>query len=869
MKSVEIRKRFFDFFIARNHEKVASSSLIPAQDPTLLFANAGMNQFKDVFLGLEHRSYSRAVSIQKCVRAGGKHNDLDNVGFTKRHLTFFEMMGNFSFGDYFKQEAIVYAWDFLTKEMHLPVELLHASVYLEDQESYTIWHECIGLPKERIHRLGAADNFWQMGDTGPCGPCTEIYIDRGIELGCKKETCCPGCNCDRFLEIWNNVFMQFDRQTDGTDKVLKRTGVDTGMGLERLCAVMQQVESVYETDIFMPIIASIEKAVNKVYFEQNAQTKGAFRVLADHIRSSSLLIADGCIPSNDGRGYVLRKIIRRAALFTQKLTDKNIFPPLCRVVVDQLGDIYSELPANADLIEKTLASEIEKFASNLIRGRALLEDYFVAHEHDKILDGQQAFKLYDTYGFPLELITLVAEEKGFSVDVNSFEQHMAKQKNLSGKKVIDALATLELGDHISCEFTGYQELETSSTIVGLVRDEKLVEQVSAGQTCYIIAQKSPFFIVGGGQVPDNGWVVIADKKVPVLEARYIQKVVALQIVAPVDLKLGMPITQIVNKELRDNAAKNHTATHMLQAALMQLFGKQIKQSGSLVHPDYLRFDFTYPGNLTADDIAHVEQLVNEKIMEDICVSTQYTTMKEATSRGVLAFFGDKYNPEKVRIVDIPSFSAELCGGTHVPSTGTIGVFKITEVMALSAGQRRIVAVTGFGALKLFQDSFNTVKALSQEFKVKRDEVLDTIGKQTKKLHETEQQIKQLQKEITKAQIPNWVAQVELMGQIPVLLLQLQGLTLEQLRETANNLQAHTPGFYCLASSTAGKNSFICSLAPVFATQISLKEFGAWLSKEHSIRSGGSATHIQGGMPQTDITTLSSAIKQWIKNSLKS
>lgn len=865
MKSIEIRKRFLDFFIARHHTQVPSSSLIPAQDPTLLFTNAGMNQFKDVFLGLEHRSYSRAVSIQKCVRAGGKHNDLDNVGFTKRHLTFFEMMGNFSFGDYFKQEAIVYAWDFLTKEMLLPVELLHASVYLDDQESYAIWHESIGLPQERIHRLGAEDNFWQMGDTGPCGPSSEIYIDRGIEFGCKKESCSPGCNCDRFLEIWNNVFMQFDRQTDGTDKLLKRTGVDTGMGLERLCAVMQQVESVYETDIFMPIIHAIEKAVNKAYFEQDAQTKGAFRVLADHIRSSSLLIADGCIPSNDGRGYVLRKIIRRAALFTQKLTDKNIFPPLCRIVVEQLGGIYPELKTNADLIEKTLASEIEKFASNLIRGRALLEDYFVTHEQGKILDGQQAFKLYDTYGFPLELITLVAEEKGFSVDVDSFEQNMAKQKSLSGKKTIDILTTLELGDHISSEFTGYDELETHSSIVGLVHDATVVERVSAGQTCYVIAQKSPFFIVGGGQVPDNGWVVIAGKQVPVLEARYIQKVIALQIVAPVDLTLGMPVVEIVNKELRDNAMKNHTATHMLQAALMQLFGKQIKQAGSLVHPDYLRFDFSYPENLTADDIARVEQLVNEKIMEDIPVATEYMTMKEATSRGALAFFGDKYNPDNVRLVDIPAFSAELCGGTHVPSTGTIGVFKITEVSALSAGQRRIVAVTGFGALKLFQDSFNTVKTLSQEFKVKRDEVADTIDKQTKKLHEAEQHIKRLQKEIAQAQLPIWLSQVELIKDIPVLVLQLHNLTLEQLREMSNNLQTHKPGFYCIASTIDEKNSFTCSVAPAYTTQINLKEFGAWLSKEHSIRSGGSATHIQGGMPQADITTLGSAIKQWIKN----
>lgn len=861
MKSTEIRKKFFDFFIARNHEKVASSSLIPAQDPTLLFANAGMNQFKDVFLGLEERSYTRAVSIQKCVRAGGKHNDLDNVGFTKRHLTFFEMMGNFSFGDYFKKEAITYAWDFLTKEMGLPCERLHASVYHEDQESYTIWHEQIGLPKERIHKLGAADNFWQMGDTGPCGPCTEIYIDRGPDYGCNKKTCSPGCSCDRFLEIWNNVFMQFDRQTDGSDKPLKRTGVDTGMGLERLCAVMQNVESVYETDLFMPIITRIEKVTGITYAQQEAPIKGAFRVLADHIRSTSLLIADGCAPSNDGRGYVLRKIIRRAALFAQKLTDKSIFPGLSSVVVEQLGDIYPELRTNKALIEKVLTSEIEKFSTNLVRGRALLATYFSEHAHNKIVDGGQAFKLYDTYGFPLELIILMANEQGFSVDTPGFEQHMLTQKNLSGKKTADALSTLELD--LTCEFTGYQELETSSTIIGLVQGEQAVEHVAAGQTCYVIAHKSPFFIVGGGQVPDQGWVVIAGHQVPVLEARYIHKTIALQIVAPVDLVIGMPITEKVNKELRTKAMKNHTATHLLQAALIQLFGKQIKQSGSLVHPDYLRFDFTYHENLTADDIVRVENLVNEKIMADIPVTIAYATMKEATARGVLAFFGDKYNPEKVRIVDIPAFSAELCGGTHVPSTGTIGVFKITEVSALAAGHRRIVAVTGHGALHLFQESFATVKTLSQEFKVKRNDVLDAVQKQTKKLHETELQVKQLQKDSIKAQLSQWLAQGELINNIPVLVVQLRDFTLEQLREISNNLQTQKPGFYCLASAVDGKNAFLCSLAPVHASAIDLKAFGAWLNTEHGIRSGGSSNQMQGSLPQSDITQLGAAIKQWI------
>lgn len=865
MKSAEIRKKFFDFFIARGHEKVASSCLIPAEDPTLLFANAGMNQFKDCFLGNEQRSYNRAVTIQKCVRAGGKHNDLDNVGFTKRHLTFFEMMGNFSFGDYFKKDAIEFAWDFLTKEMHLPTDKLHASVFTNDDEAYAIWHTTIGLPTERIHRLGAKDNFWQMGDTGPCGPCTEIYIDRGTQHGCKQAHCSPGCDCDRFLEIWNNVFMQFDRQPDGTDKLLKRTGVDTGMGLERLCAVVQNVDSVYQTDLFTQIIERTEELVDKKYAAQDAPTKAAFHVLADHIRSSTFLIADGCAPSNDGRGYVLRKIIRRAALFAQKLTDKNIFPALSAIVVEQFGAIYPELRTNATLVHRVLESEIEKFATNLIRGRALLNTYFAEHANTKIVSGEQAFKLYDTYGFPTELIVIMAHENGFTVDQAGFEAFMAQQKEQSGKKMQDHLNTLALPDTVTSTFTGYQELETTGTVVALIYNGQPVEKVPAGETCYVIADKSPFFIVGGGQVPDQGWLTLKGIRVPLSEVRYISKAIAAQITTPCDITLGDFVTSNVNQELRTNAMKNHTATHMLQAALIQLFGNHIKQAGSLVHPDYLRFDFTYHENLTADDIKRVEDLVNEKIMANIPVSTEYTTMKEATSRGVLAFFGDKYNPEKVRIVDIPNFSAELCGGTHVPSTGVIGVFKITDVTAPSAGQRRIFAVTGPGAVKLFQDCFTSVKTLGQEFKVKREEVLDAVHKQTKALHETEQQVKQLKKQLTKMQIPSWLNAVELVGSVPMLVMQLQDLAGEDLRNALSTLQAQKPGFYLLASNVQGKNSFVCSLAPTLTQHVNLKDFGAWLAKEHNIRGGGSATHLQGGLPQTDITALHNTIATWLKN----
>lgn len=569
MNSRDIRKKFIAFFAQHGHEPVASSSLIPAQDPTLLFANAGMNQFKDLFLGLEKRSYARAVSIQKCVRAGGKHNDLDNVGFTKRHLTFFEMMGNFSFGDYFKKEAIHYAWDFLTQEIKLDGMQLHASVFETDDEAYDIWHKEIQLPTNRIHRLGAQDNFWQMGDVGPCGPCTEIYVDRGAAYGhADIAECGPGCDCDRFLEVWNLVFMQFDRQVDGVLKPLKQTGVDTGMGLERLCSVVQNKDSVFNTDLFTPILDKIEEFTGLRYAEENDMNKAAFHVIADHIRSSTMIIADGCAPTNEGRGYVLRKIIRRAALFVQKLTDKNIFPELSRIVVAEMGWIYPELNTSQELIYTILKSEIDKFSTNLTRGKMILDRYFEENKDEKIITGQQAFKLYDTYGFPIEIVIAVARERGYSVDMVTFDEEMHKQQEQSGKKVADALNQLELD--VTTEFTGYNELETESKIVALVHDAQSVKTLPAGHVGYIIAQKSPFFIVGGGQVPDQGWLTINGLEIPITEVRFIGVATAARITAPTTINVGDTVISRVDKTWRTNAMKNHTATHLLQAALIEL-----------------------------------------------------------------------------------------------------------------------------------------------------------------------------------------------------------------------------------------------------------------------------------------------------------
>lgn len=847
MQSFELRSRFLKFFNSRNHEIVSSSSLIPAQDPTLLFANAGMNQFKDVFLGNESRSYNRAVSIQKCVRAGGKHNDLDNVGFTRRHLTFFEMMGNFSFGDYFKKEAIQFAWEFLTKEAGLPVEKLYISVYETDDESYAIWNEIIGVPKDKIYRLGKESNFWQMGDLGPCGPCTETFIDQGPDFGCAdKNSCGPDCDCDRFLEIWNLVFMQFDRQHDGTLKPLKKTGVDTGMGLERLCAVVQKKESVYHTDLFWPIIETVEQLTEKKYVDATDLQKAAFHVLADHIRSSTMLIADGCAPSNEGRGYVLRKIIRRAALFAQKLTALNIIPDLSLAVIKQLGSIYKELLENQATIYSVLLSETTKFSANLVRGNSILQQYIKQAETSKIISGTHAFLLYDTYGFPIELTIAAAREQGLSVDVEKFEKEMQNQKQQSGKKESDALSHIGLDESITTQFTGYQELETTSTVSALICQNTITQSVQAGETCFVIVKESPFFIVGGGQVPDQGWLVINGTKTPILQVRYINTAIAAQIIAPSQITVGDTITSIVDPVWRTNAMKNHTATHLLQSALMELFGKQIKQSGSLVHPDYLRFDFTYHTPLTAQELCAVENLVNEKIRENIPVTVKQMSLKQATQEGALAFFGDKYKPDCVRMVCVDEFSRELCGGTHVRATGDIGTFKIIDESSPSAGHRRIVAVTGPRAIELFQEQFSTVKNLCYLLKTKPHDLVQTANSNLATIKGLEKEIHTLKQEVWKRSIAQWQEQIQTIGSTPCALIHIDGATATDLKEIATLLQQSKAALYFLYSVHDSKPLFVCSLHPSLKNSVNIKELATALKDQHGLRGGAQEYMIQGG-----------------------
>ncbi|MEX0940349.1 MAG: alanine--tRNA ligase [Candidatus Babeliales bacterium] len=865
MKSSEIRKKFFDFFIKNGHTKVASSSLIPAQDPSLLFTNAGMNQFKDIFLGKETRSYTRAVSIQKCMRAGGKHSDLDNVGFTNRHLTFFEMMGNFSFGDYFKKEAIQFAWDFLTKEMAFDPKNMYATVFREDDEAYDIWLQQIGLPKAQISRLGEADNFWQMGDTGPCGPCTEIYVDRGIEFGCGKISCAPGCDCDRYLEVWNLVFMQYDRQADGSDVPLKQKGVDTGMGLERLCLIVQEKKSLFEIDLFENIINTIENLTNIRYQKATKEQQAAFNVLADHVRSSTFLIADGVTPSNEGRGYVLRKIIRRAALFAQKLTDKNIFPEIAQSVIQEMNSIYPELKPAEKAIKHLLTIEVEKFAQNLIYGQNILERYFEESKDRKIISGAQAFKLYDTFGFPLELTKVIAHEHGFTVDIEGFEKHMEIQRERSGGKITkERFDAIDLEESVKTNFVGYEKLETTSKILSIIYDNQLVKKLNEGESGWIIMQESPFYVEKGGQVSDQGWIQINSTKTPILNLQRIENAIAVQIVAPKTISIDDTVTALVDKKFRLNVMNNHTATHLLQAALIEVLGKEVKQSGSLVHPDYLRFDFTYHGTMTPEQIKIVEDKVNQKIRENIPLNIYYTSYQNAVNKGVIAIFGEKYNPEEVRVIDIPSFSMELCGGTHVQATGDIGCFKITEESALSAGQRRIFAVTGVKAIELFQETFTTVKKLSQEFKVPQHEVLQAVERQQEQFKQTLNTIKKLKKQSWKAQLATWLEQVIKINNIPVGIFAIEDSSAEDLKEIAQALNTQKPGFYFLLSTHDERSSFYCILADQFESQINLKAFATWLKDTFELRGGGKKGTLQGGGPAIDINQLKEGIVAWLK-----
>lgn len=853
MDSFHIRKKFLDFFASRGHTVVPSSSLIPAQDPTILFANAGMNQFKDIFLGKEKRSYTTATTCQKCVRAGGKHNDLDQVGFTARHLTFFEMLGNFSFGDYFKKEAIQSAWDLLTKELKLPAEKLYVTVYKTDDEAYDLWHTMIGVPADRISRLGEKDNFWQMGDTGPCGPCTEIYVDRGAHRGCGSSACAPGCDCSRYTEIWNLVFMQYNKQSDGSLLPLTQTGVDTGMGLERLCMIMQDKDTIFHIDQFGALIKHVEQISKMSYEKSDEALKVAFHVVAEHVRAASLLIADGCSPSNDGRGYVLRKIIRRAALFAQKLSsDSRLFSRLAEVFIDQMKDVYPELEISSALIISVLDSEVDRFAINLVQGQVILQRYLAENtaQGNVVLPGDQVFKLYDTYGFPCELTELLAKEKGFSIDKDGFEKCMQRQQEQSGKKCSDQSNELSIPVDLTTVYVGDNELNITTKVTFI--------EHAVDSTLWLVTEQSPFYVECGGQIGDKGTVVIQQEVFNVVDIRKIGNVcapaIAVKVVpagchtAPVNVTVGTSVQCIVDREARLSTARNHTATHLLQAALIQLLGKQVKQAGSLVNDNYLRFDFTHGQALSNEQIEHVELMVNRQIMDNITTTVYETTLEEAKTKGALSFFGEKYNPERVRVVDIPAVSAELCGGSHIRSTGQIGCFKIISETSLATGTRRITAVTGAQALKCLQQSFATVKKLSEEFKVKNEEVLLAVAKLQQQTLTLQDQVKQVRKQLLAARVPELVASMVQAGQTPFCYTECDGVVMDDLRQLCQDIEKKTPGFYVFVNKEAQSErvTILGYLAKGYEAKVDLKKFLTLLREKFGIKGGGSSSLVQGG-----------------------
>lgn len=870
MNSFDARATYLSFFERKGHTVVPSSSLIPAEDPTLLFANAGMNQFKDLFLGKERRSYTRATSSQKCVRAGGKHNDLDAVGFTARHLTFFEMLGNFSFGDYFKREAIAYAWELLTADYKLPAEKLSVTVFETDDEAYQIWHKDIGVPADRIYRLGEADNFWAMGDTGPCGPCTEIYYDLGPEQQGPFAQASPGSASPRYIEIWNLVFMQFNRSADGTLTPLAQTGVDTGMGLERLCMVLQGKTMVYQTDLFTPIIHKTEQITGVSYEQADTQRKAAFHVLADHVRSTSLLIADGCSPANEGRGYVLRKIIRRAALFAQKITDNpSLFVQLADHYIQQMTPVFPELALNKPLILSVLTAEVERFATNLVQGQQLLAKQMgqLALEKTTMIPGAQVFKLYDTYGFPVELTRIIAQEQGFDVDLVGFESAMKQQQEQSGKKKIGAQDELVVAGDLATAFVGYEKLDvTSALLFSLVQDEH----------AWVITQESPFYVESGGQVNDQGWVSVGEYTFPVVDLKktgdLMRPAIAVKIalgelahegakVAQL-LQTGVQVRSVVDEKKRTNTVRNHTATHLLQAALIQVLGKQVKQAGSLVCPDYLRFDFTYHEALSAEQIAQVERLVNEKIYAAIPTVITQSTLKEAKEAGVISFFGEKYNPERVRVVTVPGFSAELCGGTHAHNTGIIGACKITAESSLATGTRRIIAVTGPAALELFQQTHAITLTLGEQFKVRPEEIIAAVTKLQEQQQKNQAIIRQLKKQMILAQVPAFVATMTDVAGLPYLYAELEEGGLDECKLLAQELEKQRPGLYYITAGAQKQAVFLCYHSQQAAKKIDLKALGLWLKEHYHHRGGGNHQALQGTVEQRD-KSLPTALSQWL------
>ncbi len=786
MKAKQVRKTYIDYFRSKGHELVDSDSLVPQNDPSLLFTNAGMVPFKDVLLGVEKRPYTRAVSSQRCLRVGGKHNDLENVGYTARHHTFFEMLGNFSFGDYFKKEAIAFAWELLTENYSIPADKLWITVFKDDDESETIWREDIGVPAERISRLDEEDNFWTMGDTGPCGPCSEIYYDHGPEI----EGSPPAIGSDpgdRFIEIWNLVFTQFDRSQDGSLSPLPSPCVDTGLGLERMAAVLQDKHSTFETDLFTPLIKDAAKICGT-----KDLNNPSLKVISDHLRASAFLVADGVSVSNEGRGYVLRRIIRRALRHADKLgAEKPVMSSMVPTLVKQMSDAYPILKKNSALIQANILQEEEQFASTLVQGMSLLKEE-VKNLKGKTISGELIFKLYDTYGFPPDMTADFARENNLKVDLKGYEKSMNKQKERGREaSAFSSVLPESLNLKGSTDFVGYENDEVKTKILELVSlsDGKTQEDIKKNEETLVILDKTPFYAESGGQVGDSG-ALIGDKfEFQVTDTQKIGDHVGhIGALAKGSVSKGDGVLARINKQARNQTALNHSATHLLNSALRTVLGDHVEQRGSLVNEEKLRFDFVHQKQVTKGEIKEIEAIVNSEIRANSKATTETMPIKEAEKKGALAFFGDKYG-EEVRVLSMGGdFSVELCGGTHVQRTGDIGYFKIITETSISAGVRRIEALTGEAAVNLSQDSHDNLDSLALKLNTSSEEVRDKISQLIDSNKTLKQELDKLRSSSLSATASDMSLESEEIAGLKVIAKKMEGLDSSVLRETADKLR---------------------------------------------------------------------------------
>ena len=861
LSSNDIRTKFLNYFAKHGHAIVKSSSLVPGTDPTLLFTNAGMVQFKDVFLGTEARDYTRATSSQRCVRAGGKHNDLDNVGYTARHHTFFEMLGNFSFGDYFKKEAIKFSWDFLINEINLPKEKLWITVYKKDEEAATIWLNDIGIDPARLSYIGEKDNFWSMGDTGPCGPCTEIFYDHGEDIpggppGSEDE------DADRYIEIWNLVFMQYNRDSAGKLNPLPKPSVDTGMGLERLTAILQGVHNNYHIDIFQHLIQAMANIANTKDLEHKA-----LRVIADHIRSTCFLITDGVSPKNEGRGYVLRRIIRRAVRHGHQLgVTRTFFYQLVQPLIEMMGEAYPELIAQQTKIETLLKQEEEQFAKTLDLGLSILEDAIEQLQGSE-LPGELVFKLYDTYGFPIDLTADIAKEKGLTLDTEGFDEHMAVQQTRArkaGKFTVD-YSNLQDLNHES-HFVGYEQLVETSTVQALIHEAQDVVLLEAGQAGSIVLAVSPFYAESGGQVGDRGVLRFNDGEFQVTDTqKYAKAILHLGTLTKGLLKVGMEVEAHVDHDARTKTVLNHSATHLLHAVLRNIFGPEVIQKGSLVAPTHLRFDFSYPKALNQNELNQVEQEVNRLIRENIEGKIELITLEEAKKRGAMALFGEKYGTE-VRLLSFGDESIELCGGTHVKRTGDIGLFKITAESSIAAGIRRIEGVTAGAAITLIQDQEARQRALASTLKVKPQNIASRITELVQKDKKQKRDIEQLKHKLATSGGDDLTSKVKTVNGINVLAENVAGLDTKSLRATLDTLKAKLQqAVIVLGCEHEGQVSLVAGVSDDLTHKIKASDIVNFVAKQVGGKGGGRADMAQaGGNKPENLQKALSSVENWVE-----